>query len=184
VGALPERRLGAHSPWGCLRECPLHLARHERMGRLLCPTLTKSSRTVLYAHPRRLIRSTDWRACRAKWRRHLEHASRPRPQGASGAAFVRDGKITLVEAKLPSQSRVRQYVGSTENHSGVLSKPRYLSLMNIVGQSRGKRQCAKKGRPNHRHRDRDQGRESAWRLAQRRPLCPTSHERRGRPSVS
>ena len=29
-------------------------------------TLRKSGRTVLYAHPRQSIRSTDWRACRAK----------------------------------------------------------------------------------------------------------------------
>ena len=66
MGALLERRLGAHSLRGCLREWPFQSARHKQMGRLVCPTLTKSGRTVLYAHPRRLIRSTDWRACRAK----------------------------------------------------------------------------------------------------------------------
>jgi hypothetical protein len=41
-----------------------------------------------------------------KWRRHLEHASRRRRQGTNGAAFVRggDGRIVLVEAKLPERS--------------------------------------------------------------------------------
>jgi hypothetical protein len=41
-----------------------------------------------------------------KWRRHLEHASLPRRQGANGAAFLRDGdgRIVLVEARLPENS--------------------------------------------------------------------------------
>jgi hypothetical protein len=41
-------------------------------------------------------------ATTAKWRRHLEHASRLRRQGADGAAFVwgGDGRIGMVEARL------------------------------------------------------------------------------------
>ncbi|HEY3622013.1 MAG TPA: hypothetical protein VGL12_06380 [Roseiarcus sp.] len=40
-----------------------------------------------------------------KWRRHLEHASRPRPQGADGAAFIRDGAGRIVMVEVRTRSR-------------------------------------------------------------------------------